>query len=253
MLIEGRIFAFLFVTLFYLAMVYVNNRLKSGKASIGLAHLPVFDALNEGVCRAAEMGRPVHYTFGAGVMDASVFASFKVLGYVADKCAEMDVRLIVSVSLPEEQVIAQEILSGSYSAADPANRGRGSVRYLSSGFAYTTGVLSLIAKERPAANFALGSFFNESLLIPVAGKMVGALQIGGTAVTIQAPFLVATCDYSLIGEDLMAAGAYLSENPIEKSAVFLQDVAKVASIFLSIMGCLLSAFGYCWITDLLTL
>ena len=40
-------------------------------------------------------GRPVHYTFGTGEMDASVFASFQILGYVVSKCAKMDVGMIV--------------------------------------------------------------------------------------------------------------------------------------------------------------
>lgn len=127
------------------------------------------------------------------------------------------------------------------------------MRYLSSSFAYTTGVLSLIARERPAANFALGSFFNESLLIPVAGLRAGALQVGGTAVTIQAPFLVAVCDYSLLGEELLVAGAYLSDIPIEKSALAVQEIAKIIAVALSVAGCLLSLLGCDAITRILTL
>lgn len=254
MFIQGRIFTFAFLALFLLAMAYVNNELKSGKRRVNLAKMPVFDALDEGVWRAAEMGRPVHYTFGAGAMDASVFASFKILGYVAAKCAQLDVRLIVSVALPEEQAIAEEILAGSWRDADKTEQyRRNSVRYLSSSFAYTTGVLSLIARERPAANFALGSFFNESLLIPVAGLRAGALQVGGTAVTIQAPFLVAVCDYSLLGEELLVAGAYLSDIPIEKSALAVQEIAKIIAVALSVTGCLLSLLGCDAITRILTL
>ena len=87
----------------------------------------------------------------------------------------------------------------------------------------------------------------------VAGLRAGALQVGGTAVTIQAPFLVAACDYSLLGEELLVAGAYLSDTPIEKSALAVQDIAKIIAVALSVTGCLLSLLGCDAITRILTL
>lgn len=79
------------------------------------------------------------------------------------------------------------------------------------------------------------------------------MQIGGTAVTIQVPFLVATCDYTLVGEDMMVAGAYLSGTPLEIASVAAQDVAKCGAIILCILGCLLNLFGSQAISNLLSL
>lgn len=254
MFIEGRIFTFGFLVVFVVAILYLNRELVSGKRKVNLAKMPVFDAMDEAVGRAAEMGRPVHYTFGTGAMDASVFASFKILGYVASKCAQMDVDMIVTMAKAEEYPIVEEIVKGAWRSADKIEKYRADfVRYLGPGFGYTTGIFAIMSRERPAANFVLGPFFNESLLIPTAGRRAGALQIGGTAVTIQVPFLVATCDYSLIGEDMMVAGAYLSGTPLEIGSVAVHDIAKCGAIALSLLGCLLKLLGSEAISNILSL
>lgn len=245
MIIPGRAFPLGFLVFFVIGIFVLTRELKSGKRQVQLSRMPAFAAIDEAVGRAAELGRPVHYMFGWGSMDASVFASFKILGYVADKCARLDVRMIVSIAVADEQPIVEEILMTAWrSAGKPERYQPDFVRFLSTGgFASTTGVWATFARERPAANLMLGPFFNESLLIPAAGRKVGALQIGGTTVTIQVPFIVATCDYSLIGEELMVAGAYLSGTPLELASVAVQDVAKLVTVALCCLGCLMNLFG----------
>jgi hypothetical protein len=254
MLIEGRVFTLVLVIVFTAAILYLARELDSGKREVALARTPVFDAMDEAVGRAAEMGRPVHYTFGTGEMDASVFASFKILGYVVSKCAKMDVGMIVTLAWAEEFPMAEEIVKNAWRNEGKTDKCRPDfVRYLSRSFSYTTGIFAVMVRERPAANFAIGPFYNESLLIPTAGRRVGAMQIGRTAVTIQVPFLVATCDYTLVGEDMMVAGAYLSGTPLEIASVAAQDVAKCGAIILCILGCLLNLFGSQAISNLLSL
>ena len=68
----------------------------------------------------------------------------------------------------------------------------------------------MIAREKPGACFLLGSFFAESLLLAEAGNQAGAVQVAGTAMSHQLPFLVAACDHVLIGEEFFAASAYLT-------------------------------------------
>jgi hypothetical protein len=55
---------------------------------------------------------------------------------------------------------------------------------------------------------------------------VGAIQIAGTAETSQLPFFVASCDYTLIGEEFFAASAYLSGEPDQLGTLRGQDIAK---------------------------
>ena len=81
-------------------------------------------------------------------------------------------------------------------------------------FSYTAAVDGIMLREKPAANFFMGSYFAESLLLTETGASTGAIQIAGTDSDHQLPFFVTTCDYTLIGEELYAASAYLSREPV---------------------------------------
>ena len=50
------------------------------------------------------------------------------------------------------------------------------------------------------------------------------------------PFLVAACDYVLIGEEFFAASAYLSGNPDQLGSLKGQDVGKLIVLVLIFIG-----------------
>jgi hypothetical protein len=99
-----------------------------------------------------------------------------------------------------------------------------------------------MVRERPAANFLIGSFFAESLIFAETGQGIGAIQIAGTADLAQLPFFVAACDYTLIGEELYAASAYLSREPVLMGSIKAQDIVKAA--LLAVMGVGIIAYGF---------
>jgi hypothetical protein len=65
---------------------------------------------------------------------------------------------------------------------------------------------------------------------------VGAIQIAGTAMPSQLPFFVAACDYTLIGEELFAASAYLSKDPKLLGSLKGQDVGKFIFLLVILVG-----------------
>jgi hypothetical protein len=89
-------------------------------------------------------------------------------------------------------------------------------------------------RRKPAANFFMGSYFAESLLLTETGASTGAIQIAGTDSDHQLPFFVTTCDYTLIGEELYAASAYLSKEPIQIGTLRGQDIGK--AFILGVIG-----------------
>ena len=93
-------------------------------------------------------------------------------------------------------------------------------------------------RERTAANFFIGNFYAESLILAETGSSTGAIQIAGTAQASQIPFFVASCDYTLIGEELYAASAYLSNDPQQIGSLKGQDTAKILIITVLVTGCL---------------
>lgn len=129
---------------------------------------------------------------------------------------------------------AQEVVREAYlKAGRPDAFKQDNVWYMTDDqFGFAAGVDGLILRERPSAVFLLGRFYAESLILAETGNYVGAIQIAGTAEPSQLPFFVTACDYTLLGEELFAASAYLSRDPYEVGSLKGQDWGKLTIMLL---------------------
>ncbi|HAF66888.1 MAG TPA: hypothetical protein DCG91_03740, partial [Clostridiales bacterium UBA9857] len=100
MFVEGRIFDF-FALLISTGLMGIFMSLARKGMEINVRPIPGFEAIDEAVGRAAEMGKPLHFTPGFGGLVAATFAGLEVLSHVTKLAAQYDVRLIVTVSQPE--------------------------------------------------------------------------------------------------------------------------------------------------------
>ena len=89
----------------------------------------------------------------------------------------------------------------------------------------------------------VSGYFAESLLLTETGASTGAIQIAGTDSDHQLPFFVTTCDYTLIGEELYAASAYLSREPIQVGTLRGQDIGKALILAVLLSGTVLATAG----------
>ncbi|MFP4498239.1 MAG: DUF6754 domain-containing protein, partial [Vulcanimicrobiota bacterium] len=208
------------------------------------------NAIDEAVGRSTEMGRPVLYITGlADVEEIQTLASLSILGHIAQKTAEYDTPLVVPCCRSVVMSTAQEVVKEAYlKAGRPDTFKRENIHYLTDDqFGYVAGVDGIMVREKPAANFYMGKFYAESLILAETGHSTGAIQIAGTAEASQLPFFVAACDYTLIGEELFAASAYLSKDPMQIGSLKGQDIAKAIILFVIIIGSLLTTFGIDWV------
>ncbi|MBU1107578.1 MAG: hypothetical protein KKB51_12985 [Candidatus Riflebacteria bacterium] len=199
-------------------------------------------ALEDAVGRATEMGRGVLYIPGIMDMDdIQTIAGVTIMGHVAKKTAEYDTPFFAPMTRSFVMSVAQEIVKQSYLEMGRPDAYRPDrINYLTDDqFGYVAGVGGIMMREKPAACFYLGTFYAESLILAETGNAVGAIQIAGTAEPSQIPFFVAACDYTLIGEELFAASAYLSKNPKEVGSLKGQDIVKLLIILVMIVGTLL--------------
>jgi len=150
-----------------------------------------------------------------------------------------------SRSPPMAMSMARETVKESYlRAGKPDEYSENDIYYMTTDqFGYVAGVDGIMMRDRPAANFYLGAFYAESLIFAETGYTTGAIQIAGTAEVDQLPFFVVACDYTLIGEELYAAGASLSGDPVQIGSIRGQDIAKVIFIFMIIVGVVLKLLG----------
>jgi hypothetical protein len=99
-----------------------------------------------------------------------------------------------------------------------------------------------MVREQSATNFFMGYYFAESLILSETGASTGAIQVAGTDSVAQLPFFVVTCDYTLIGEELYAASAYLSREPLLTGTIKAQDLAKLLLVVVMVLLSILSLF-----------
>ena len=224
-------------------ILYFIYHARRGK-KLFVRKIPAIDSVEEALGRATELGKSVLYVSGIGYEgDVQTIAAMNILGNVAEQVAHYDTDIIVPCINPIVMTIEQELVKQAYTRAGrPEDYQENSIFFITTQqFAYASAVCGIMAREKPAANFFMGSFAAESLLLAETGSSTGAIQIAGTASPSQIPFFIVACDYTLIGEELFAAGAYMSRDPLLLGSLKGQDIAKFVIIILTIIGiCLVS-------------
>ena len=229
-------------SLFILLIFYYFGKAQRGE-KMYLRPIAGIEAIDEAIGRATEMGRPILYVPGLStIADVATIASLTILGRVAKKVAEYQTPLLVPNRNPIVYTVAEECVKQAYlEAGRPDSYDTDSVFFLTqSQFAFVAGVNGIMMRERPATNFYLGMFYAESLILAETGSLSGAIQIAGTDAVTQLPFFITTCDYTLIGEELYAASAYLGREPKQIGAVKGQDACKTIIMILILLGLILS-------------
>ena len=205
--------------------------------------IAALEAIKDAVGRATEMGRSILFVPGIQDMDnIQTVAGLTVLGNVSRTAAEYDAAIEVPTSRSLVMEAAREAVQASYLAAGRADAyNADAIRYITDEqFGFVAYVSGRMVREKPAACFYMGCFFAESLILAETGNSIGAIQIAGTAESSQLPFFVAACDYTLIGEEFMAASAYLSGEPDQIGSLKGQDLAKAVAAILIITGVVLA-------------
>ncbi len=213
---------------------------------IFLRRIPGLDAVDEAIGRATELGKPILYLTGAhDLHDPSTIAAAVILGKVAKRAALYETELLVPHREPITMAVCQEITKQAYLEAGKPDLFKEDANFFitSDQFSYTAAVDGIMLRKKPAANFFMGHYFAESLLLTETGASTGAIQIAGTDADHQLPFFVTTCDYTLIGEELYAASAYLSKEPVQVGTLRGQDIGKAVVLSAIAVGTVLATVG----------
>jgi len=249
---SGKVNVLIGTVIFIAVVLIFLERAKRGR--LFLRRLAGLDAVEEAVGRATEMGKPILYILGlSSLSDIATIAGLNILGQVARKTAEYETPLLVPTYDYIVHAVAREVVKEGYSAMGrPDLFNEDMVFFVTDNqMGYAAAVSGLMARQRPATNLFMGMFFAESLILAEAGAATGAIQIAGTDAVTQLPFFVTACDYTLMGEELYAASAYLSREPLLVGTIKAQDFCKVIIVGLVVLGSLIglasgSFFFYNW-------
>ncbi|MBN1754711.1 hypothetical protein JW877_00720 [bacterium] len=249
---KASVFA-LMIVFVAIALFFFNRARKGHKFYIrpiaGIEHI------DEALGRATEMGRPALFVLGLStISDIATLAGLTVLGHVSRRAAKFNTRVLVPCCDPIVMLVAQEsVKSACIEAGRPDSYREEDVFFITDDqFAYAAAVNGMMIRQKTATNLYMGMFYAEALLLAETGTRMGAIQIAGTDAVTQIPFFITTCDYTLIGEELYAASAYLSDDPIQVGSLKAQDFGKAIVVFLILLGIILMTFHLDWIYHIFT-
>jgi len=222
-------------------IIFFILRARTG-AELFVRKIAGLDAVEDAIGRATEMGKPILFVSGlADASEISTIAAMTILGKVARKTAEYETPLIVPCYDPIVMMVEKEMVRQAYTEmGKPDAFDEDSVFFVTqSQFGYVAAVDGIMVREKPATNFYMGAFYAESLLLAETGAQTGAIQIAGTDRVTQLPFFITACDYTLMGEELYAATAYLGRDPLFLGSLKGQDWSKAVIMALLLIGTVL--------------
>lgn len=222
-------------------MFFFAVRVKAGHR-LPLRPIPGFEALKGLLGQSAETGQALHVSLGVeGIANrtaADTLAGLTVLEYLARQAAASDTPPIVTVADPSLLLAAQDVLRHAYlkhgdiERYDPSH-----VRFIApEPVAYAAGVMGILGREEVTANVMVGSFGDEYLLMGETGAKKELNQIVGASDPQTLPFVFASTDQPLIGEEMYAAGAYLASLPTHVGSLIAQDWIRVLIVLAIVIG-----------------
>jgi hypothetical protein len=250
----NRKYLFLIALSIALSIFYFIETARRGK-TLFIRKIAGLEAVDDAIGRATEMGRPILFIPGIQDMDnPQTIAGLTILGHISRTIAEYDTKIMMPVSRSLVMTAARETIKTSYmTAGRPDAYNDDMVHYVTDEqFGYVAAVDGIMVRQKPAACFYLGAFFAESLIMAETGNSIGAIQIAGTAMPAQLPFFVAACDFTLIGEELFAASAYLSNEPKQLGSLKGQDVGKAVAMGVILVGAIAATLSTAWNIEIAT-
>jgi hypothetical protein len=237
--VEGAVSGFITAVILTVLTWYFVTAARAGRPMPEIRKLAGLDAIDEAIGRATEMGRSVFLANRtAGVGNVHSFALWGYMGYVAKLCAQYDTHFVNIAGDYLAAAVNEEVIKQAYlEAGRPDAFKPDTVRYVPGDqWAWTSAAAGMLKRERPAATMWIGYFYAESMTLSEVGAQIGAIQIAATTNTAQLPFFIASCDYTLIGEEEYAAGAYLSKEPMLTGTIVAEDVGKVIVAIVVLLG-----------------
>jgi hypothetical protein len=228
---------------------YYYNRKANRKEKLPtIKTISAIEAINEGIGRAIEQNKPVHFEMGAkgGQLYSQnvglLTSALEILKYTTKICARLESKIIVhmpgqSESIPLVESIVRDALmtegmSDMTEITDLRYYGFETVGFLQA-------VVSSYENEGVGLNIFVGQCYSEAFPILESAMIRGALCIGGTAAWEYTLGFALMTDHILLGEELYAAGALVSEDPVMISSIASTDIGKYFMLIVAFVSVLL--------------
>lgn len=189
-----------------------------------------------------EDGKRLHISLGHGsLLDArggSAFAGLALLRKIAERTSVSDMPSVASAGDATLGLLTQDTLQAGYQAAGVEEayvHTMGRVTGLTP-FSYAAGAMQIPQNENVSTNIVIGHIGSEAGLITEAADRNSIKLIGASDNLVGQSVLFANTQEPLIGEELFAAGAYLTSEPAHVASLTVQDIFRWLIILVLVGG-----------------
>lgn len=250
MITESQSLPLLSLVLFWAITLYWGWKSSKGEP-LHIRSLPQIEAIDDGIGRAAEMGRPCYHLPGAYTTARKAWitvaiAGINVMRYVAYKAAVAGVPFVVGAITEDLLPLMDDTVRGAYIEAGRVDEYDSveQVKYIGDKQAARTAIPGFIMRGRPAYVSLIGSYASDFLYGAETAKALGAIVISGDARMSQISVMAICSDYFLCGEEIYAASAYVSKDKSSIGAIVGNDFCELAFIGFTVLMFLLVNIGF---------
>lgn len=236
--------------LFALVLVFFSLAARRpGAKPGGFRELEPLSELPTQVGEAVESGRRLHVSLGSGALGqaetVTMLAGLNTASQIASVAAISDRPPVITSADGASALLTHDVLRQIYREQNASERYTGNAAQVVglSPLSMAAGLTPLVKDDAIASNLIIGPVGPEVALLTEASQRQKVATLGASSDLSGQAVLLATADQTLIGEDVYASGAYLSQNPGQLAALSAQDVLRWIVIVGMIAGVVLKSLG----------
>jgi hypothetical protein len=247
-MLEGKYFNLLVFLAVVISMWFFMRKAEKGNPP-KIREIPLLQELDSIVGRAAEMGKPIHFTTGYGGLHdewaVMCVAGLAILGKVAETCGKYRVPIQFTCFRGYLVPIGQDIIKAGYEkGGNPDMYSPNMVTYIGEDQpAYIAFIMDYFMTAKPAVSMIFGAIQAEMNNVLMQAARIGAVSIAGTPRLYYQGKMALMCDYALLGEELYVAGAAITGDPVHLGCIEAEDWFKIGIIVLFILAAIFASIG----------
>ncbi len=223
---------------------FVHHRRAMNGRSPAFRPLRGVAALKHRTEDTVETGQPLHVATGSNVpgtvgASAETIASLLIAQRIAEHIARQGGTMSVSSGDAVAHAAVRGTLHHAYKQSSFISEYRGHEPMLvthQTPVAYAMGVAQQRTTDPPDASVIVGSYGSEALLIGAEGNDGQFPQLAGTTSFAALPALTLSTEATLVGEELYAAEAYISDAAEPKARLLTHDALRWLIVAIIVVG-----------------
>ena len=227
-------------------LTLVFGLMRKRMSGLPLRNLPAITSLKRSVGLTIEDGKRLHVSLGnssiLGAGNAASLAGLSVVEHLALLSMISDRPPVVTTGEGSLMLLGQDVLRYVYRKGNILNKyDPRLVRQTGfSPYSYVLGTMPVIAQENVQTSVLIGRFGAEVAFINDSARRENGYSLGASDDLTAQAVMLGTATDTLLGEELFAAPAYLSQNSFHRSSLLTQDILRWILIAVILAGVILA-------------